>query len=170
MTPTGTATYGTEASGRPVIARTRAIPAYLAAAEQQLTAGVAAGNTPTGACCAHGLQTPFADAEYFSKTLPALAATDIASAYRDALLADLHKAGDDAAAAYKHLRTFVPARSLTTPTVRVHPALKEPTALTASRSGRRNTTGRYITTCASIPRRRSCSSKLLPSSWTRASR
>ena len=108
MTPTGSATYGTEAEWQAVIARTRAVPAYLAAAEKQLAAGVAANNTPDWRMLRdHGLQAPVADAEYFAKTLPALAATDIASAHRDALLADLRKAGDDAAAAYTHLRTFI---------------------------------------------------------------
>ncbi len=108
MTPTGTATYGTEAEWQAVIARTRAIPAYLATAEQQLQAGIAANNTPDWRMLRdQGLQAPVADAEYFSKTLPAIAATDIASAHRDALLADLQKAGNDAAAAYVHLRRLI---------------------------------------------------------------
>jgi uncharacterized protein (DUF885 family) len=108
MTSTGAATYGTESEWQAVIARTRGIPAYLAAAEKQLSAGVAAKNTPDWRMLRdHGLQAPLANAEYFSKTLPQLAGTDIASAHKDALLADLQKAGDDAAAAYKHLRAFV---------------------------------------------------------------
>jgi len=83
MTSTGAATYGTEAEWQAVIARTRAIPAYLAAAEKQLAAGVTAQNTPDWRMLRdHGLQAPVADAEYFSKTLPALAETDIASAHR----------------------------------------------------------------------------------------
>ncbi len=111
MTPTGAATFGTEAQWQAVIARTRAIPGYLATAETQLAAGIAAGNTPDWRMLRdHGLQASAADAEYFSKTLPKLAEADIASAHRDALLADLQKAGDDAAAAYSHLREFVAAR------------------------------------------------------------
>jgi len=102
----------------------------------------------------HGLQTPFADAEYFSKTLPALAATDIASAYRDALLADLHKAGDDAAAAYKHLRTFVAGTFFDNPDGKSASALKEPYRADSFALGRRNTTGRYITTAPRYHRRR----------------
>ena len=43
MTPTGAATYGTDAEWQEVIARVRAVPAYLVTAEQQITAGVAAG-------------------------------------------------------------------------------------------------------------------------------
>jgi uncharacterized protein (DUF885 family) len=108
MTPTGSATYGTEAEWQAVIARTRAIPAYLVTAQAQLSAGIAAGNAPDWRMLRdQGLQATVADAEYFSKTLPSLAATEIASAHRDALLSDLQKAGDDAAAAYKRLRAFV---------------------------------------------------------------
>lgn len=108
MTSTGSATYGTESEWQTVIARTRAIPAYLATAERQLAAGVAANNAPDWRVLRdHGLLAPVADAEYFSKTLPQIAGTDIASAHKDALLADLQKAGDEAAAAYQHLRKFV---------------------------------------------------------------
>ena len=108
MTSTGSATYGTESEWQAVIARTRAIPVYLATARRQLAAGVAARNTPDWRMLRdHGLLAPVADAEYFSKTLPQIAGTDIASAHKDALLADLQKAGDEAAAAYQQLRTFV---------------------------------------------------------------
>jgi uncharacterized protein (DUF885 family) len=108
MTSTGAATYGTEAEWQTVIARTRAISAYLTVAERQLAAGVAAKNTPDWRMLRdHGLQAPVADAEYFSKTLPQIAGADIASAHKDALLADLRNAGNDAAAAYQHLRAFV---------------------------------------------------------------
>ena len=108
MTSTGSGTYGTESEWQAVIARARAIPAYLATAERQLAAGVTAKNTPDWRMLRdHGLQVPMADAEYFSKTLPRIAGTDIASAHKDALLADLQKAGDEAAAAYQHLRKFV---------------------------------------------------------------
>ena len=108
MTSTGSGTYGTESEWQSVIARTRAIPDYLATAERQLAAGVAAKNTPDWRMLRdHGLQAPIADAEYFSKTLPQIAGTDIASAHKDALLAELQKAGDEAAAAYRHLRKFV---------------------------------------------------------------
>jgi len=126
MTSTGAATYGTEAEWQAVIARTRAIPAYLAAAEKQLAAGVTAQNTPDWRMLRdHGLQAPVADAEYFSKTLPALAETDIASAHRDALLADLRKAGDDAAAAYRQLRTFIADTFFQNPAGKDAAALKE---------------------------------------------
>jgi uncharacterized protein (DUF885 family) len=126
MTPTGAATYGTEVEWQAVIARTRAVPAYLAAAEKQLAAGVTAQNTPDWRMLRdHGLHAPVADAEYFSKTLPALAETDIASAHRDALLADLRKAGDDAAAAYRQLRSFIADTFFQNPDGKDASALKE---------------------------------------------
>jgi uncharacterized protein (DUF885 family) len=125
MTATGSATYGTEAEWQAVIARTRAIPGYLAVAEKQLAAGIAAKNAPDWRMLRdQGLQAPLADAEYFSKTLPALAATDIASAHRDALLADLQKAGDEAAAAYKHLRDYVATTFFDNPNGKDASALK----------------------------------------------
>jgi uncharacterized protein (DUF885 family) len=108
MTSTGSATYGTESEWQSVIARTRAIPAYLATAERQLAAGVAANNAPDWRVLRdHGLLAPLADAEYFSKTLPRIAGTDIASVHKDALLAELQTPGDEAATAYQHLRKFV---------------------------------------------------------------
>ncbi len=116
MTPTGKVTYGTEAEWQSVIARTRAIPGYLATAEKQLAAGIAARNTPDWRMLRdHGLRSSAADAEFFSTTLPKLAEADIASAHRDALLADLQKAGGDAAAAYQHLREFVATRFFDNP-------------------------------------------------------
>ncbi|MGH8305684.1 MAG: DUF885 family protein, partial [Steroidobacteraceae bacterium] len=108
MTATGAATYGTDAEWQAVLARTRAVPAYLATAEQQLAAGVGAHNTPDArVLTAYGLESTAADAEYFSRTLQQIAASDIRSARRDALLQDLQAAGDAAAAAYRHLRAFV---------------------------------------------------------------
>jgi uncharacterized protein (DUF885 family) len=108
MTQTGGATYGSDSEWQQVIARTRAVPAFLGTAEKQLAAGVAAKNTPDWRVLkGYGLSGTVADAEYFSKTLPQLAATDIVSAQRESLLSDLQKAGNDAAAAYSHLRQFV---------------------------------------------------------------
>jgi uncharacterized protein (DUF885 family) len=108
MTETGTGTRGTDEEWQNVIARTRAIPAYMESARAQLSAGVRAGNTPDWRVLMQfGLQSTAADAEYFSKTLPALAASNISPARRDALLADLTKAGQDAGAAYTGLRDFI---------------------------------------------------------------
>jgi uncharacterized protein (DUF885 family) len=108
MTSTGASTYGTDAEWRAVIQRARAVPRYLTTAERQLTAGVAAHNTPDWRVLSDfGLTSSAADADYFGKTLPQIAATDIASAQRATLLAELTAAGNDAAAAYRRLREFV---------------------------------------------------------------
>ncbi len=110
MTSTGDAKYGTDAEWQQVIARTRAIRTYLGVAESQLAAGVASKNTPDWRVLVeYGLKSASADAEYFSKTLPQLAAADIASANHDKLVADLQAAGNEAAAGYQHLRGFVVA-------------------------------------------------------------
>jgi uncharacterized protein (DUF885 family) len=91
-----------------VIARLRAIPGYLATAEKQLETGIAARNAPDWRVLMEfGLESTKADAEYFSKTLPQIAATDIVSPQRDALLKDLTAAAGDAANAYLQLRDFV---------------------------------------------------------------
>jgi uncharacterized protein (DUF885 family) len=110
MTATGAATYGTDAEWQAVIARTRAVPAYLATAQGQLMAGIAAHNTPDRRVLEDfGLASAAADADYFSGELQQIAASDIAPVHRDALLHDLKTAGDDAAAAYRRLRDFVAA-------------------------------------------------------------
>jgi uncharacterized protein (DUF885 family) len=108
MSPTGAATYGSDDEWREVIARTRAVKGYLAAAERQLAAGMETHNTPDWRVLRDfGLQSSAADADYFAKTLPQIAATDIAPAHREALVRELQEAGNQAAAAYHHLRDFV---------------------------------------------------------------
>jgi uncharacterized protein (DUF885 family) len=108
MTPTGSATYGTDAEWREVIARCRAVAAYLATAEQELSAGVAAHNTPDARVLTdYGLKSTSADADYFAHTLPVIAGQDLTRSARAALLADIRSAGADAAAAYLGLRKFV---------------------------------------------------------------
>ena len=110
MTQTGAASYGTDAEWQQVIARTRAVRGYLANAEVQLAAGVASKNTPDWrVLLEYGLNSTRADADYFSKTLPKLAAADIVSANHDKLVADLQAAGEEAAGAYLHLRGYVAA-------------------------------------------------------------
>jgi uncharacterized protein (DUF885 family) len=116
MTATGAATYGTASEWRAVIARTRAVPTYLANAQRQITAGIARKNTPDWRVLVdYGLTSAFADAEYFAHTLPALAAQDIAGSDRETLLADLASAGDAASAAYLGLRLFVIANFFDNP-------------------------------------------------------
>ncbi len=108
MTPGSGAAYGTDAEWQAVIARVRAVPGYLATAERQLAAGVAARNTPDGRVLVDfGVRSAAADADYFASTLPQLAAGAIASAQRAAQLRDLAAAGEAAAAAYRHLAAMI---------------------------------------------------------------
>jgi len=108
MTPGSGAAYGTDAEWQAVIVRVRAVPGYLATAEWQLAAGVAAHNTPDGRVLVDfGLRSAAADADYFASTLPQLAAGTIASAQRAALLHDLAAAGEAAASAYRHLAATI---------------------------------------------------------------
>ena len=110
MTSTGDAKYGTDAEWQQVIARTRAVHGYLLNAETQLASGVASKNTPDWRVLLEfGLKSTTADAEYFARTLPQLAAAASASPDRDKLVMDLQAAGNDAAAAYLRLRNYVVA-------------------------------------------------------------
>jgi uncharacterized protein (DUF885 family) len=110
MTATGSATYGTDAEWQAVIARARAIPAYLGVAQRQLQAGLEAHTAPDWRVLRDfGLQSTAADAEYFSKSLPQLAATDLPPARREALVRELQEAGNQAAAAYRALHDFIAA-------------------------------------------------------------
>ena len=69
MKPTGAATSGTEAQWQHVLARVRAVPAYLATARGQLAAGIRAGHPPDWRMLRDfGLNSTAADAEYFAKT------------------------------------------------------------------------------------------------------
>lgn len=126
MTPTGNATYGTDAEWREVIARTRAIPAYMTIAEKQIAAGAAAQDAPDWRVLLEfGLRSTQADADYFSRTLPQIAAGDIASAQREALLKELGAAANDAAAAYLHLHRFVAETFFEDPNGKDAKALKQ---------------------------------------------
>ena len=110
MTATGGATYGTDAEWQAVTARVRAVPDYLATAERQLAAGVAAHNAPDGRVLVDfGMKSAATDADYLESTLPQLAAGAIASGQRAALLRDLAAAGEAAAVAYRHLATMIAA-------------------------------------------------------------
>jgi uncharacterized protein (DUF885 family) len=108
MTSTGAETVGTVAEWRSVIARTRAVPAYLAVAEAQLGAGAAANNAPDPRMLEqYGLDSTKADADFFASALPGLVEKNAPAASRDALVAEAREAGAAAAAAYGHLRDFV---------------------------------------------------------------
>src|SRR5580698_2917356 len=108
MKPTGAATSGTEAQWQRVIARTRAVPAYLATAQAQLAAGVRAGRPPDWRVLIDfGLNSSSADADYFAKALSATAAPLMTGANRDLLQHQLQQAGRDAGAAYQQLHDYI---------------------------------------------------------------
>ncbi|HUO20319.1 MAG TPA: DUF885 domain-containing protein [Steroidobacteraceae bacterium] len=125
MTATGAASYGTDTEWQALIARVHAIPAYLAVAERQLAAGIAAHNVPDGRVLSDfGVHGAAADADYFATTLPQLAAAALASAQREALLRELRAAGEAAAAAYRHLAATV-AQAFFAGTTGGEPVLQE---------------------------------------------
>jgi uncharacterized protein (DUF885 family) len=125
MTATGAATYGTDEEWLAVIARTRAVAAYLANAQRQIAAGVARKNTPDSRVLVDfGLTSTLADADYFAHTLPAIAAQSISASRRETLLADLKGAGNAASEAYLGLRAFVIATFFDTPAPQDAAALK----------------------------------------------
>jgi uncharacterized protein (DUF885 family) len=126
MTATGPGKYGTASEWRAVIARAHAVAAYLASAQQELTAGIASKNTPDGRVLTeYGLTSTAADAEYFAKTLPALAAQDITGPQRERLLFAVRGAGNEASAAYMGLRKFVIATFFEGPDPKDASSLKE---------------------------------------------
>jgi uncharacterized protein (DUF885 family) len=109
LTHTGEKSYGTPDEWTMVVKRVRGIPAYLAAAQTQLEAGVKSGRIADPRMLQRdGLDTAVANAKYFGETLPALAAERLAQgADREKLLAELRHAGRDASAAYLKFRTFI---------------------------------------------------------------
>jgi uncharacterized protein (DUF885 family) len=108
MTVSPSGKLGTEMEWRQVVARTRQIPGYLQVAQHQIAAGLSAGNRPDWRMLLQfGLQSTRADAEYFTKTLPALGASNIEAAAREQLLAELQAAGREAGTAYTGLHDFI---------------------------------------------------------------
>jgi uncharacterized protein (DUF885 family) len=108
MKPTGAATNGTQAQWQHVLVRVRAIPAYLAIARGQLATGVRVGHPPDWRMLRDfGLNSTAADAEYFAKTLPAIATQMMTSPDKESLEHQLQQAGKDAAAAYQQFHDFI---------------------------------------------------------------
>jgi uncharacterized protein (DUF885 family) len=108
MTQTGDKTYGTPEEWALVVKRIGAIPRYLQVAQEQLAAGVKSGNTPDLRMLRrNGIDTAEANAKYFEKTLPDLAAERISGPQRDQLLGQARDASKQAASAYLSLRDFV---------------------------------------------------------------
>ncbi|HYM00257.1 MAG TPA: DUF885 family protein, partial [Blastocatellia bacterium] len=108
MTQTGDKTYGTAEEWKLVARRVAAIPDFLHIAQEQLLAGIKSKNTPDFRVLKrNGIDTAEADAVYFEKTLPGLAAERITGDQRDELLKQINPACTRAAAAYRGLKDFV---------------------------------------------------------------
>jgi uncharacterized protein (DUF885 family) len=108
MTQTGASTYGTTEEWTLVATRMAAVPHYLAVAQEQLLAGVKAGNTPDFRMLRrNGIDTTEADAKYFETTLPALAEARVTGPQRESILARIRETSVQAAKAYRDFRHFI---------------------------------------------------------------
>jgi len=110
MTQTGATTYGTPEEWKLVVGRVNAIPQFLAAAQEQLLAGVSAIHAPDRRMLQRdGLDTSQANAKYFAETLPKFAEARITGENKDQLLTDLRAAGKQASEGYLKFREFIAA-------------------------------------------------------------
>jgi len=119
LTTTGAKTAGTPDEWTLVVARVKAVPAFLDAAETELKAGVASGNTPDRRMIVRdGIGTAESAATYFGATLPDLASDRLAGPDRTHVLDDLKVACGQAAGAYRRFRDFVTATYFTDATAK----------------------------------------------------
>ena len=109
MTDTGDGLKGTEAEWDKVIRRLEAVPAFLATAKDNLTAGVSAGNLPDRRMAQRdGIDSCQSNEEYFRTTLPEQAKEYMGDqAFAAAKLTSLQAAATAAADAYADFATFV---------------------------------------------------------------
>jgi uncharacterized protein (DUF885 family) len=108
MTQTGDKTYGTAEEWSLLAKRVATIPAFLKVAQVQMTAGIAAKNTPDWRMLIrNGIDTSEANAKYFAETLPKLAEERVSGADRDEMIKQVRTASEQASAAYTGLRDFI---------------------------------------------------------------
>ncbi|HEX9426240.1 MAG TPA: DUF885 domain-containing protein [Candidatus Polarisedimenticolia bacterium] len=109
MADLGGGRYGRPEEWDAVAGRVEAVPAFLRAAEENLRAGIAAGNLPDARLVQDdGIQASRDNAAYFRVTLPDLAAGYLAGQpARDGAIARLRKAGEAAAAAFEAFASFL---------------------------------------------------------------
>jgi len=108
MTTTGDKTYGTAEEWSLVVKRLRAIPKFLANAQDQLLAGIKSNNTPDRRVIMRdGLETSTRNAEYFERDLPKLAGEKMSIPQDDPLRSSLQQASKEAAEAYRGLLGFI---------------------------------------------------------------
>lgn len=106
--PVGAGRYGSAEDWRRLIERLRAVPAYLARAEQQLAAGARAGRAPDWRLLRDaGLEGATAKRQYFAVELPRIAYERAGLGNRDAVVWELTPAAARAADAYARLRAFI---------------------------------------------------------------
>ena len=116
--------YGGAAEWRRVAGRAGHVAQYLLTAQKQLEAGIKDKNTPDWRLImAYGLKSARADADYFDKTLPAIARERITGTQSEKLLQAIDEASKGAAQSYRNFATFV-ARAYF-----VNPAGKDASAL-----------------------------------------
>jgi uncharacterized protein (DUF885 family) len=100
--------YGSDEEWQQVIARVKAIPAFLDAAAAQLASGVANQNVPDRRMIRRdGIGTAESTAKYFAKTLPSLGAARMSGPNKAERLAQLKAASATAAQAYTKMRHTV---------------------------------------------------------------
>lgn len=109
MTEVGNGLLGTEEEWALVAARVGAVPAYVDVAQENLLAGKAVGNIPDRRLVARdGVAGANANVEYFTTTLPGLAAEYIGDRpFAAETTAQLKTSGASAGAAYAGLATFL---------------------------------------------------------------
>ena len=108
MTQTGDKSYGTAEEWGLLTKRVASIPAFLKVAQDQLTTGIAAKNTPDWRMLIrNGIDTSEANAKYFQETLPKLADERMSGPTRDEMLKQMRDAAQQASTAYTGLRDFV---------------------------------------------------------------
>jgi uncharacterized protein (DUF885 family) len=132
MTQTGPTTYGTPEEWALVVKRLQDFPRYMKTAQENLAAGLRAGNTPDWRMLQRdGLDTCDADAKYYEKDFPELFNRDIADGpQRAPLLKQLADASHAASQSYQGMHDFI-ARTFFdevkppgTPFAQVRPAVK----------------------------------------------
>ncbi len=117
MKDLGSGRYGTEAQWRTATARVAAVPAYLDQARRNLEEGVRAGNPPDWRMVERdGIKSSEANADYFEKTLPEMAAARTqGQPFAETVLGDLRARGTEAARAFRGFRDFVQSALATLP-------------------------------------------------------
>ncbi len=109
MSDAGRGRLGTEAEWALVVDRLRAVPAYTAAAQDNLRAGLGAGNVPDRRMLERdGITGSQANAEYFARTLPETAGRLLGDRpFAGTMAGQVAEAGRAAADAYTRLAGFL---------------------------------------------------------------